>query len=146
MKRTGIKRKPAKRKPRPRGVYCQERTRCPRKRMEGEKWCPKHTADHLCRALVMERDKTCRRCGSRDSLQWAHLLSRRYGHVRADPRNSMVLCAPCHLWQTHNPIEGEEFFIYQIGQAAWDENRARALHTGKIDHEAIIASLRKETE
>jgi 5-methylcytosine-specific restriction endonuclease McrA len=76
----------------------------------------------------MERDnRTCRRCGSTQNVQWAHVYSRRYRAIRHDPRNSMCLCSRCHLWQTHHPLEGEAFFRELLGDEVMDELRRIAL-------------------
>lgn len=136
-RKTEMKRKPTKRKRRPPGVGCTALTlngkSCRQNRMEGYTTCPTHTADALCADWIFRRDKsTCRRChrpGKRGlhDLHWAHLYSRRYKLVRWNPLNSMALCAGCHFWQTNNPLEGEEFFVDQIGDTAWLGLRKLAL-------------------
>lgn len=84
--------------------------------------------DRAAREVVMERDeRTCRRCGTGEFPQWAHVYSRRYRAIRHDPLNAMVLCRNCHAWQTHNPLEGEEFFRSVLGEDTMTALRRKAL-------------------
>ncbi len=143
--RTALKGK--KRRPRPRGVYCSKPRDgggrvCPRIRYQPDiPLCSLHYADKLCRDFVLQRDEVCRRCGGASGKrdEWAHLYSRRYKLIRQNPLNSMLLCSGCHFWQTNNPLEGEAFFISQIGEGAWLDLRRQALADRKPDYEAVIA-------
>lgn len=42
-------------------------------------------------------------------LQCAHGFSRRYTATRWDTRNAWCLCAGCHKYYTHHPIEWDEW-------------------------------------
>lgn len=141
MKRSGpIERKPS-RKRRPAGIYCTivTKRRCPRKRYEGQALCAIHYADQLARDFVKARDGACVRCGATEGLQWAHIIGRSYKLVRWNPLNAVTFCASCHLWQTHHPLEGEEFFRQQIGADSYDALRFHALRDAKPDPEFWIA-------
>lgn len=74
--------------------------------------------DRLAREVVMKRDGgKCRRCGSERRLQWCHIYSRRYPSLRWDPDNALCLCAGCHLWQHHNPLDSSAWVEQAIGPA-----------------------------
>ena len=144
---TPLKRTPSgRRPPRPRGVYCTRTAdgnaskRCARKRYPGSVYCDLHYADDLARSYVKARDGKCMRCPNPEGkrLEWAHLYSRRYKLIRHDPLNALTLCIGCHYWQTNNPLEGEDFFIERIGEAAWLDLRRRARADRKPDYDAVI--------
>lgn len=66
--------------------------------------------DTLFSQRIRERDGVCLRCGKRDGLQCAHLISRTYKHLRCDEKNAITLCYACHIhWCHHNPIEFSEW-------------------------------------
>lgn len=46
----------------------------------------------------------CERCGKRDRLQCAHIISRTYMATRYDKENALSLCSGCHLWWHKEPI------------------------------------------
>lgn len=58
----------------------------------------------IIRKFVIERDKRCQICGSYQSLQVDHFISRKNRSVFFDIRNLTTLCARCHLLKTwgHN--------------------------------------------
>lgn len=116
-------------KPKRKGATCRI-GRCKRRPLLNG-YCGTHNTQRLdreCRARVLERDKwRCRRCFSKERVQWAHVYSRRYRAIRWDERNSMALCYPCHRWQTFNPLEGEEFFRAELGEELMHELRMLAL-------------------
>ena len=64
-------------------------------------------ADRAFSRYIRQRDGWCRACGSTDSLQCAHVWSRRYHAVRFDERNAIAACRACHVKFTHS-------------QALWD--------------------------
>lgn len=65
----------------------------------------------MCREVVLLRDRhRCAWCGKTSNIQWCHVHSRRVYSLRWDIRNSVVLCAGCHLrWHAH-PLEGATWF------------------------------------
>ena len=72
------------------------------------------------------RDKKCQRCGSRESLQCMHLVSRRYMGTRFDPDNALTGCAACHVYLTYRPLEHDEFVVAKVGQEKYDALKAKA--------------------
>ena len=100
--------------------------------------------DALCRLVVLARDgHRCRRCGATNRLQWCHIYSRRYQSLRWHTLNSMMLCAGCHLWQHHNPIEGGRFFESELGRE-WDKLQLIRRTPRKVDREAERLALLAE--
>ena len=103
-------------------------------------------ADKLCRQIILERDQSCKICGTTERLQWAHGFSRRYHHVRWDLRNSWALCARHHQYYTWHPLEWDELMRGALGllgttYAQYREVRELALSTDKIDYAAVVAAL-----
>lgn len=119
LKRTGIKRKPAK--PRTTKTVRCKRQRCSRAVVVGG-LCKMHVIEKLD-SIVRHRsyeDGPCTRCG-RTPVQWSHHLSRRFMHIRWDPRNYTNHCAPCHVLLTHNPALHTEWIKDFIGEKTYDE-------------------------
>ena len=101
--------------------------------------------DRLFSLVIRARDKRCRRCGTDQGLQCAHIMSRRYKATRFAEDNAIALCLRCHAWQTHHPLEGDAFFVELIGQEAFDALRARAMAglEGAIDYQMLRLYLRQ---
>lgn len=76
----------------------------------------KRRADILFSQYIRRRDGKCQRCGSMERLQCAHIVSRAYLTIRWDPRNAMALCAGCHMYFTHHPIEWEMWVDDKFGE------------------------------
>lgn len=85
----------------------------------------------------------CVKCGATSSLQCAHILSRRYMNTRFDPANAVPLCAGCHVFYTHRPLEWEDWIIERIGADAYQALRVRARSNDKIDRIAVAAEIRR---
>lgn len=52
----------------------------------------------------------CAKCGKRDNLQCAHIVSRSNLNLRWDPLNALPLCVKDHLYWAHkNPLEFTEW-------------------------------------
>ena len=68
--------------------------------------------DLECREIVFTRDgNACVKCGkTTGKLDWAHIVSRRDITLRHDPENSLVLCAGCHFFWHHAPLEAVTWF------------------------------------
>ena len=64
---------------------------------------------------------SCQRCGKTQSLQCCHIFSRRYLVLRHNLANLLCLCAGCHFWAHHNPIEFTRWVESNIGRAKMDE-------------------------
>ncbi len=82
------------------------------------------------------------RDGHAGPLQCAHGFSRRYQGTRWDFRNAFCLCAGCHVYFTHRPLEWDEWMRYRMG-FAYESVRLKALNGGKQDMDAIIAELER---
>lgn len=98
--------------------------------------------DHLFSKLI-RASGVCVKCGATSGLQCAHILSRRYANTRFDPQNAVPLCARCHVFFTHRPLEWEEWVVGRIGGDAYRELRKKALSDAKIDRLAIAADIRR---
>ena len=110
----------------------------PRKKLEKK-------ADKLFGEIVRSRGK-CERCGSKDFLQTAHLISRRYKQVRWDLDNAFCLCRNHHVYFTHHPIEWDLYVEDKIGTTLYKTLKTRALIYGKIRYEEIIKDLEMRRE
>ncbi len=78
-------------------------------------------------ARVIRQRGACQRCGSTNTLQCAHIISRHYAATRCDPANAFCLCAGCHRWAHNWPVEMGQWIIDQIGADAYDDLRAKAM-------------------
>lgn len=115
------------------------------KRRKAKRTTLRNKADRLFSLYIRGRDRVCVKCGRQVNLQCAHVFSRRYMNVRFDPRNAVTLCAGCHKYFTHNPIEWEDFMVERMGTVAYSELRADARRTDtRVDYEAIIEWLESE--
>lgn len=74
-------------------------------------------------------------------LQWAHGFSRRYHAVRWDLRNGFCLCAGCHMYFTHRPIEWDMRIRALMGDAIYNQLINRALVGGMPDRKALLTEL-----
>jgi len=89
----------------------------------------------------------CRRCGRTDSLQCAHVVSRRYHGVRWDFDNAFSLCARCHMYFTYRPLEWDGYVVSQIGEDRYRAIKKRAMaFVGPVDRGAVMARLKKAKE
>jgi hypothetical protein len=101
--------------------------------------------DALFSRYIRGRDGACVRCGKLDRLQAAHVISRRYHGTRYDEGNCHALCIYCHMWETHHPLEGQEFWKSFLGPDVFEALRARAMiHRGKLDLKEIAVDLREK--
>lgn len=85
----------------------------------------------------------CARCGTTQRLQCAHIVSRRYLSTRWDDDNAIALCAGCHVYFTHRPLEWEEWVVKRFGAEWYEGLKKRALKPAKPDYEAIVERLKK---
>lgn len=93
--------------------------------------------DKLARDAVFARDSICMKCGKVGNLQWCHVYSRRYLSMRWDPDNSMVLCAGCHLWWHHKPLEAARWF-----ELIYPERAKRLLLISRTKRRPDLAAVR----
>ena len=102
--------------------------------------------DDLFRELIRKRDgMRCRRCKKETQLQVAHIFSRRFHRLRWTSQNALLLCAGCHLFCHHHPIEGGKFFEETIGPREYLRLAALKSAYGKPpDHRFIKILLEKE--
>lgn len=120
MKRTPIKK--TRSKPRTTKTVRCKRQRCSRAVVVAG-LCKTHTIDQLdsiVRHRAYEEIPECSRCGRSANLQWSHHLSRKFMHLRWDPRNYTCHDRECHAWLTHNPFAHVEWIKDHIGVKQYD--------------------------
>lgn len=71
----------------------------------------------------------CENCHDREDLQCAHIVSRSYKRTRCYPPNAFCLCAGCHMYFTHWPLEFATFVIAKIGEKNYDRLKRLARDT-----------------
>jgi len=86
----------------------------------------KRKATTLHSQYVRARDGRCVRCGSVQTLQCMHVVSRRFAATRADEQNGHTGCATCHRFLTENPHEHVWFFTAYLGNSKYDGLIAKA--------------------
>ena len=104
---------------------------------------PKYTqaeADRLF-SLVIRQKGCCLKCGSKFSLQCAHIISRTYKAVRYNFDNAVCLCQKCHFYYTYHYLEWENFIDEQFGKEHRENLRKLALNYQKPDYQVIIEGL-----
>ena len=65
-------------------------------------------------------------------LQCAHIIGRSYKTIRVDRRNALCLCAGCHMYFTHHPLEWRQW-IDETRPGLWAELNAEALAYAAVD-------------
>lgn len=101
---------------------------------------PHLACDTLFSKIVRSRG-FCENCGATDNLQCAHGISRRYRNIRWAEDNAFCLCASCHVFYTHRPLEWEDWM--RAHDVDYDGLKRRALSIDKVDVAAVLAHLRE---
>ena len=65
-------------------------------------------------ALIRSRGE-CERCRAIDTLQTAHIFSRRFLRIRWNPINVFCFCCRCHWWGSDNPPLFGDFVKEKLG-------------------------------
>ena len=60
----------------------------------------------------------CEKCGRKENLQLAHIISRDCRKLRYDPKNKFVLCYSCHFTFHRKPLEFSQFVEYKKGKGS----------------------------
>lgn len=102
----------------------------------------KGKADKLF-SQIIRKPGVCSRCGSRDWLQCAHIISRRYSATRCDLRNAWCLCAACHRRLTDWPVDHHHYIVETIGTELYEELRTLAETVTKVNWEKVYQELKK---
>lgn len=131
----------------PRWQHCSKKCAAPKtkktKRQQVlDRGGPKKAVLDMWFARVIRSVGRCHRCGATTSLQCAHVLSRRYMGVRFDERNAICLCARCHMFFTHRPLEWEEYVLGFMGADLFAElKRIAREFQGPLDRKEIAKQL-----
>ncbi len=108
---------------------------------------PKKEALDRTFSLIVRSAGSCFRCGKTDSLQCAHIISRRYLGVRFSLDNALCLCAGCHMYFTYRPLEWEEYITALKGEASFADLKRRAREfVGPLDRASIAQELYKAAD
>jgi len=94
-------------------------------------------ADAVFSQYIRHRDGRCMKCGSGERLQCAHIISRRYRGPRWDTGNAVCLCARCHTYYEHRPLE------WQDEWSDWDIRRREALDWSGDWRELAVACIER---
>lgn len=85
-------------------------------------------SQHIRSRGVCESDRDTHK----GNLQCAHIISRSYRVIRTDQRNALCICAGCHTYFTHRPLEWRRF-IDRTYPGLWDELTHLALTYVPVD-------------
>ena len=75
-------------------------------------------ADQWAREYVKLVYHCCATCGSRDQLEWAHVLSGKGYAIRWELMNMTRQCVACNRLHEYEPQHLYEWFVKQYGQPA----------------------------
>ena len=116
--------------------------------------------DDLCRDLTFARDRcTCLKCGFActvithrpdgspvyHGIQWAHVTTRGVKILRWDQDNVMTLCAGCHLWWHHYPLEAAAWFRERFPERAERITfKCQTIRIRTLDRAAIRLALQTD--
>ena len=92
----------------------------------------KTASDNLFSKLIRTAGE-CEHCGSSNTLQCAHWISRRYSHTRTDFDNAFCLCAGCHRWFTDHPTEFSRWALGRRGEETYQRLLEASRERGKFD-------------
>ena len=110
----------------------------------------KKVLHNLVRQIVINRDKTCLKCGKSQILHASHIYPRgKYPKMQFMPENVKALCLGCHLYWWHkHPIEAKEWAIKALGKARLNllKKRSNIIDKSLWNFEEIKAKLEKELE
>jgi predicted restriction endonuclease len=84
-------------------------------------------------ALIVRAHGSCLKCGTDQTLQCAHIISRKYSWTRTDLDNAFCLCASCHAYFTDHPVDFGQFTIDQIGDDNYTALLRKRQSTDKVD-------------
>ena len=99
-------------------------------------------ADRLFSAYIRNRDGRCLNCGTFERLQCAHVHSRSYKSIRTDEDNAVALCASCHVFYTHRPIEWR-LWVEEEFPGRWEALQRKALAYERVDWKLEVARLKE---
>jgi hypothetical protein len=84
----------------------------------------------------------CEKCGSRENLQCAHVISRRHYNTRWDLENAICLCVKCHLYWSHKePHAFVRWFDNKYGGSLYEVLKKRSEKTTKVDYEEKLKKM-----
>lgn len=86
----------------------------------------------------------CEKCGKREGLQLAHIITRDCRKLRYDRDNTFVLCSGCHFLFHKKPLEFAEFVKNKKGEGLYkflllESNKLKPL--GIEFYESVIVKL-----
>lgn len=126
-----------------RGQSCS-RQRCKRP-LYAQGLCKTHLREECDRrfSLLIRNRGRCQsnRANHAGDLQCAHGFSRSYKAIRWDTRNAWALCAGCHTYFTHHPIEWDLWMLDRLGVETYGELRELALTHRMPDLEVVLMEL-----
>lgn len=93
-------------------------------------------------AWLVRTSGPCADCGE-PRTQCAHGFSRSYRSTRWDFDNAWPLCASCHLFYTHRPLQWDNWMRMRMGDDRYDALRAKALGGERVDTKALLVELRE---
>ena len=79
--------------------------------------------DTLFSKIIRTRDKRCMRCGKRENIQCAHVMSRDHLAGRWNELNALALCPDCHINFAHHEPVLFASWLKVTHPAVWEESR-----------------------
>ena len=95
-------------------------------------------ADSWARDWVKTKYNACVTCGSRNNLEWAHVLSGKGDSVRWEEMNMTLQCNPCNQLHEHSPEPLVTWFLKTYGQTALFELTLKANTNVKLGYSRVM--------
>jgi hypothetical protein len=106
----------------------------------------KRKCDQLFSQIVRMRGE-CEWCHAKnDTLQCAHVFSRKFTNTRYAQFGAMCLCASCHFKAHAEPIEFTEWVKEYLGEETYQELRRKHNEIGKLDYASLYEELQSKLE
>lgn len=85
----------------------------------------------------------CERCGKTNTLQTAHIITRKYSATRTMLNNAFCLCAACHFFFGNHPAEFRPFIDIMWAGDIYDDLYKLSQKVTKKDWEAEVDRLKE---
>ena len=84
-----------------------------------------HKLDVLFSKMIRQKGY-CEKCSQRETLQAAHIFTRKIRATRWSPLNALCFCSKCHFWAHDKPILFTEWVLGHLGHTRYELLKEKA--------------------